>query len=323
MATENKPDGPPDDAGDVRSAAAVAADPTVGPEAAFEAYGAEPIPAAAAGAVGKDGRIAVRFSADADGQTRLVRDFAKVPFHLTGGLTHDEQLPAAATVYVQTPTAGIAQGDRHAIEVTVDPGAVAHVTGQSATKVLRMERNYGAATVDLTVGDGGYLEYLPEPTIVHRDARYRQDCSLSLGADAAAVVGEVLVPGRLARDEAFEFDHAYLGTEATGPDGLLFADANDLRPAATDPRRPGVLGDHRVLGTLYAVGDPGLSDALHERVADRADVRAGATHLPNDAGAMVRVLGEDTAPVRAAMRAAWDEARRALVGAPAPTRRKD
>jgi urease accessory protein UreH len=38
---------------------------------------------------------------------------------------------------------------------------------------------------------------------------------------------------------------------------------------------------------------------------------------------MVRVLGADTEPVREAMRAAWDEARQALAGAPAPTRRKD
>jgi urease accessory protein len=320
MATENQ--GP--QTGEIeRTAAAVAADPSVGPEDAFEAYGREDIPAAGAGAVGKDGRVACRFAADDTGQTRLVKDFAKVPFHLTGELTHDDGLPDAATVYIQTPTAGIAQGDRHAVEVTVDAGAKAHVTGQSATKVLRMERNFGATTVDLSVGDGGYLEYLPEPTICHRDARYRQDLSLSLGADAAAVVGEVLIPGRLARGEAFAFDHAYLRTEASGPDGLLFADANDLRPAAEDPRRPGVLGDHRVLGTLYAVGDADLSDPLHERVADREGVRAGATALPNDAGAMVRVLGDDTEPVRRAMRAAWDEARQRLVGAPAPTRRKD
>lgn len=323
MATENHGRETTDGATAGETAAAVAADPSISPEEAFEAYGDEPIPAAAAGAVGKDGRVTCRFAADDDGRTRLVKDFARVPFHLAGGLTHDDGLPDAATVYVQSPTAGIAQGDRHAIDVTVDPGAQAHVTGQSATKVLRMERNYGATTVDLSVGDGGYLEYLPEPTICHRDARYRQNLSLSLGTDAAAVVGEILVPGRLARGEAFDFDHAYLRTEASGPDGVLFADATDLRPAAEDPRRPGVLGDHRVLGTLYAVGDAALSDRLHERVVECDGVRAGATALPNDAGAMVRVLGANTEPVRGAMRAAWDEARQALVGAPAPTRRKD
>lgn len=311
----------PSAATDAQSAGRVP--PRESPEAAFDAYADEPIPQASAGAVGKDGRVELVFAADGDGRTRLVRDFACVPFHLPGGLTHDEALPEAATVYVQSPTAGIAQGDRHAIRVTVDSGAHAHVSTQSATKVLRMERNYGAATVDLDVADGGYLEYLPEPTICHRDARYRLSVDLSLGADAAAIVGDVFVPGRLARDEAFAFDHVYSRVRATGPDGLLFDDATDLRPGVDDPRRPGVLGDRRVLGTLYVLGAPSLSDALHDRLSARDGVRAGATALPNDAGTLCRVLGDQTAPVRDAVRAAWDEARRGLVGVGAPTRRKD
>lgn len=293
------------------------------PEAAFDTYAAEDLPQAAAGTIGKDGRVELTFAADSDGRTRLVRDFARIPFHLSGELTHDEQLPDAATVYIQTPTAGIAQGDRHAIDVTVEAGASAHVSGQSATKVLRMERNYGATRVGLHVAAGGYLEYLPEPTIYHRNARYRQDLHLELGSDAMALVGTVFVPGRLARDELFAFDHAYTRVRASGPDGLLFADATDLRPADIEPRRPGVLGGHRVLGTLYVVGNPAVSDALHERVAGSEDVRAGATALPNDAGALVRVLGDGTAAVRTTMRTAWDEARRELVDAAAPVRRKD
>jgi urease accessory protein len=129
------------------------------------------------------------------------------------------------------------------------------------------------------------------------------------------------VPGRLAREEAFEFERAYTRLQARDPDGLLFEDATDLHPAERDPRRPGVMGDHDVLGTLYVVGDA-ASDPLHERVADATTARAGATALPNDAGVMVRALGERAA-VSGALDAAWDEARRTLVGAPAPARRKD
>lgn len=318
MATEQQRSERADDRTNERAATA-----TPSPDAAFDAYADEELPQAAAGGVGKDGRVELTFAADSDGRTRLVKDFARIPFHLTGELTHDEQLPNAATVYIQTPTAGIAQGDRHEINVTVEPGATAHVSEQSATKVLRMDRNYGATTVDLTVADGGYLEYLPEPTIFHRDARYRQDLQLDLGSDATALIGNVFVPGRLARDEVFAFEHAYTRMRARGADGLLFTDATDLRPATVEPRRPGVMGDHRVLGTLYVVGNPSVSDALHERVAGDDDVRAGATALPNDAGTMVRILGDDTAAVRETMRAAWDEARRELVAAEVPVRRKD
>jgi urease accessory protein len=47
-----------------------------------------------------------------------------------------------------------------------------------------------------------------------------------------------------------------------------------------------------------------------------------ASELPNASAAWVRVLGESSLNVSAALHAAWDEARRALIGAPAPSRRK-
>ena len=290
------------------------------PQDAFEAYAAERLPPAADGAVGKEGRLDAAFAA-VDGETRLVQDYATVPFHLTGGLDHDEALPGLETVYLQSPTGAVAQGDRHDLSVTVGEGAQAHVTTGNATKVHGMDRNYGSVDVDLSVAADGYLEYLPEPTILHADARYRGETTLSVADGASAIVGEVVVPGRLARDEAFEFERAYTRLQARDPDGLLFEDATDLHPAERDPRRPGVMGDYDVLGTLYVVGDA-ASDPLHERVAEATTARAGATALPNDAGVMVRALG-DRAAVSGALDDAWDEARRTLVGAPAPERRKD
>lgn len=291
--------------------------------AAFEAYESESLPQAAAGSTGKAGELSLTFAADSDGRTRLVRDFATVPFHLPGGLTHDEQVPDLATVYVQSPTGGIAQGDRHAVDVTVGTNATAHVTTQSAEKVLRMERNCARTDVHLDVAEGGYLEYLPEPTILYPDARYRQETTLTVGDDATAVVGETVVPGRLARGEVFEFERLYSRFTVEGPDGLLVQDTTDLHPAARDPRRAGVMGSHRVLGTLYVVGEPSLSDRLHDRVAAVEDVRGGATALPNGAGVLVRALGDRPRQVSRALDAAWDETRRAVLAAGAPARRKD
>ncbi|AQL43754.1 urease accessory protein UreD [Halorientalis sp. IM1011] len=290
------------------------------PREAFAAYADERLPPAADGAVGKEGRLEAAFAA-VDGETRLVQDYATVPFHLTGALDHDEELPGLATVYLQSPTGAVAQGDRHDLSVTVGADARAHVSTGNATKVHGMDRNFGRVDVDLSVAEDGYLEYLPEPTILHADARFRGETILSVAEGASAVVGEVLVPGRLARDEVFEFERAYTRLQARDADGLLFEDTTDLHPAERDPRRPGVMGVNDVLGTLYVVGDA-AADPLHERVADATDARAGATALPNDAGVMVRALGERAA-VSGALDAAWDEARRLLVGAPAPERRKD
>jgi urease accessory protein len=291
---------------------------------AFEAYAGQEVPQAAPGSPGKDGRLALEFGV-ADGETHLVRDFARAPFHVSGTLGHDP-LPAAATVYTQSPTGSVAQGDRHEIDVRVGPDAAAHVSTGSATKVLSMEANYARATVSLAVESGGHLDYVPEATILNPDARFCQSVTLDVAADATAVLGEIVVPGRLARGERFDFERYHSRTRIVGPDGLLAADAVDLAPAERDPGTPGVLDDFAVHGTLFVVA-PAVdlpSDRLHEAVTDGADGRseAGATALPDGAGVLVRALGDTTEPVRERLHAAWDRARRDLVGAPAPERRK-
>lgn len=291
------------------------------PHPAFEAYCGEVVPQAPAGAPGKDGRLDLGF-ARAGGETRLVREFSRAPFHVSGTLDHDP-IPEAATVYVQSPTGGIAQGDRRSIDISVGTDATAHVSTGSATKVYSMEANYARADVSLSVEDGGHLDYVPGATILHADARFCRSLTLDVAPGGSAVLGDIVVPGRLAREEAFEFERYFSRVRVRGPDGLLAEDATHLRPDDRSPRVAGVLGEASVYGTLFVVAPatdaPALSDTVHARMdADRA----GATHLPDGAGVLVRALGDTATAVREPLRAAWDAARQELLDAPAPPRRK-
>ncbi|WP_123537933.1 urease accessory protein UreD [Halosimplex salinum] len=335
----------PESAGDGAGQPAGEPDPEPAPEPphpSFADYAAESVPAAAVGSPGKDGRLELSFAVDGAGETNLVRDLARAPFHVSGTLGHDP-LPEAETVYVQSPTGGVAQGDRHDIDVRVGADAVAHVSTQSSQKVLSMEHNYAAADVSLSVGSGGHLDYVPEPTILHADSRFVQRTDLDLSPEASAVVGDVVVPGRLARGERFAFER-YLSRLRVRRDGeLLVDDATHLRPADADPSAAGVMGEFAVLGTLYvlvpsdddAPDTADLSDRLHAVATAAGDsaehgdgddgddaVRAGATRLPNDAGCVVRALGHRAETVTAPLRAAWDEARTELLGVGAPDSRR-
>ncbi|KAA9395817.1 urease accessory protein UreD [Haloarcula sp. CBA1129] len=293
------------------------------PHPAFEGYATEAVPQAAVGSPGKDGVLELSFEQTGDGTT-LVHDYATVPFHISGTLSHDPH-PDADTVFIQSPTGGVAQGDRHDVSITVGDEAVAHVSTQSSTKVQTMTCNYAAAETTLSVGAGGHLDYVPEPTILHADSRYLQELSVDLSPGATAVVSDVVVPGRLARGERFEFERYLSRVRATGPNGLLFEDATHLTPEDEDPAAPGVLGEFTVYGTTFVLApdrdESELSDALHAVVAD-GDARAGATALPNGAGVAVRALGDRAETVQATLHAAWDHARQELLDVPAPSGRK-
>lgn len=243
-----------------------------------------------AGAPGKGGELRARFEREAGSErSRLASDYARAPYHLTGGLTHDEPF---ASVRVQSPTAGIGQGDRLHMSLTAGPDARASVTGASATKVFGMDRNYGRASVEARAESGAYLEVLPEPTIVFGGARFHQSVRLHADSDAAVVFADTFVPGRLARGEAFAFDRYASRIEGHTADGLSFCDATDLGSDAglvaspADAGGPGVLGDHSVVGSLYVFAPDsdvaGLADDVHERLA--AHVEAGDCEADDEDG---------------------------------------
>jgi hypothetical protein len=81
-------------------------------------------------------------------------------------------MPDLAWLFMITTAGCVLQGDRLALDLTLAPGARAHVTTQSATKVHTMDANYAVQTQSIALADGAYLEFMPEPLIPHRRARF-------------------------------------------------------------------------------------------------------------------------------------------------------
>ena len=293
---------------------------------AFRTYGEETLSQAPAAGPGKRGVLKATLAREPGGSTRLVRDRVEVPYHLTGTLATDPA-PGMTTLCAQEPTGGVAQGDRHRLAVDARERARVHVTTQSATKVHSMNANYAHLEARLRAGSGAHLEYLPGPMIVNEDARCLGTTRVDLAEDATVVVSDVLVPDGLSEHEPFSFDHYHASLEARVEGELVCADAVDLRPAERDPRDPASVGEYGVVGTLYALAPSAdtdeLADRLHDRVADREGVHAGASTLAHGAGASVRVLGTRGTDVEAAIRAAWDEGRRETLGVGAPADRRE
>ena len=299
----------------------------------FEAYADEQLDHVPAGEVGKDGVLEATFAPGEDGRTRLVHDYARVPYHHTGTLDHDPH-EEMATLCVQTPTGGVAQGDRHRLGLTAREGARASVTGQGATKVHEMHSNFAHLGVELTAGAGAYLEYVPDPTILNRGARCVQTVDVELAPSATAVVADVIVPGGLSQHDPFGFDRFHSRVRANCDGRRLLTDSIALAPDERDPRRPGVFAECGVLGTLYVLSPSDDADALTDAIRDRLaggdvdrptsadDVLADATTLADRAGVAVRALGHRAADVEATLERAWDATRRTLLGTPAPDLRK-
>jgi len=279
------------------------------------------------GAAGKVGLLQLALSSQG-GVTRVHRHYQRVPLHLYRPIYLDERRPDMAFLFVQQFGEGLVQGDRYRIDIDCGPGSATHITTQAASNVYGARQNFATQLINLRVGAGAVLEYLPDPLGPFRGARLFQRTSVTIDPEATVILGETLLPGRVAHGEAHQYDLYWAETEARGPDGvLLFADLLRLGPDRGGRSKCiGVLGPYDVIATLHVIsghGDrPRLVTLLRDTLGVRPDVVAGVSELPNRAGVGVRLLGPSSKAVRSALRAAWNTARLELLGAPAPNLRK-
>ena len=161
--------------------------------AELAAYGDEP-PQMPSGARGKSGLLRLRFERRRD-RTVLADLHSRTPYLAQRALHCDEALPDMAWLFTITTTGCMLQGDRMTLEVALGPGARAHVTTQSATKIHAMEANHARQTQLITLDEGAYLEFLPDPLIPHRDSRFASDTRIALHPSATLLCSEIVQRG--------------------------------------------------------------------------------------------------------------------------------
>ncbi|MGQ4427082.1 urease accessory protein UreD, partial [Streptomyces violaceoruber] len=255
------------------------------------------------GAAGKTGVLDLELAPLA-GSTKVVRQYQRAPLHIFRPIYLDPARPDMAFVFLQQQGDGLVQGDRYRMDIDCAPGSAVHITTQAATKVFGARDNFATQLVNLRVGAGAVLEYLPDPVVPFRTSRLFQRTCLTTAPDATVIMGEILLPGRVAHGEAHAYDLCWMETEVRSPDGtLLFTDTVRLRPGGQDdPRSPGLLGEYDVVATMYVVASrmppADLVLLLRGALAEVPDVLAGVTELPADCGAAVRVLGHTSRAVQ-------------------------
>jgi urease accessory protein len=277
------------------------------------------------GAAGKVGLLDLALSRHR-GVTRVSRHYQRAPLHLYRPIYLDASRPDMAFLFLQQFGDGLVQGDRYRIDIDCGPGSATHIATQAATNLFGARQNFASQLVELRVAKDAVLEYLPDPVVPFRGSRFFQRTRVTVDPEATVILGETLLPGRVSHGERHAYDLYWSETEVCRPDGTPLA-ADALRLTGDErPTSLGRLGTHDVIASLYVVApQPGQAEliaALRTALAARADVLPGVSELPNGCGVAVKLLGSTSKAVRTGLNTAWNAARIALLGVPAPNLRK-
>jgi urease accessory protein len=248
------------------------------------------------------------------GRTRLAHLHQQAPLRALFPLCTGMDLPVAVTT---STSGGFAGGDRMAMSLSVGAQASAMGTAQAAEKFYRSTGADTEIAVHLTAGPGGWLEWLPQESILFNGARLHRRVEIALAKDAEILAGDLLVFGRRARGEriAYGLVHDQWRVRVAGQ--LAWADSfygegDDLAGALQHPAALGNAGASALLvhAGPHAAARLGLVRDL--LAASNAPMRSAATCV--NGILLVRWLAEESILIRPSFARLWTALRAAARG---------
>lgn len=253
---------------------------------------------------------------DRVGQSFVRRQYATHPFRLSRALQLDPIDRSRAYLYIMNASPGLLADDTLQLRVRLDDQTSLYLTDQSATKVHTMPVDRVARiSYDLHVGARANLEFAPEPLILYENAHLEQTVQVTLDPTGRLFLSEIIIPGRLARGECYQFRHYLSRLQVSTPDGtLMFADAMRLSGQ----------GDRRAVHPLFAplpllasliVVFPNIDlQPLRQDLAAFAKtipkLMLASSRLPNCNGLLVRAMAESVSSVKVAVHHVLNSVRR-------------
>lgn len=262
------------------------------------------------GAPGKQGYLRMVFELDREGKS-IMRDLERrVPIIVQQELYFDREWKELPCVYILSSGGANLDGDRYQQDIYLKKDSFAWVSTGAATKISEMKRNYSGMRQNITLEEGAYLEFMPEPVIPCRHARFICDTDLTVHPTATLFYSEVYMGGRkyYEKPESFVYDILSVCCKGLRPDGTrLFREKFVVEPERLlNPRQLGIMGKFDIFANVIVMTPPDKAEEIYARTTPILDMKqmiaTGITRLPNQAGVLFKVLGMETGPVKKLVR---------------------
>ncbi len=275
--------------------------------------------------VGRVGELRLHY-AKLDGRTVIAHSYFTTPWKLLPPIYLDDT--GAAYTLLVNPSGGLVGGDGLFIDMNLDRDAHVLISAPSANRVYRSEGKLSEQVINLTVGPGAILEWLPEHTIPFAGSRFRQAIHVNLAPSATLILWDALASGRIARDERWAFTDLENEIRITTASGSSLFERYVLDPA-TDLGCVGLAEEWNYVASFYVVNDAMASEVwsgLEATVAAILETRPGevlgGVSTPPVPGLAIKLLTRTAPDLTAMLDLLWAAVRGALWNFPPVSLRK-
>ncbi len=255
------------------------------------------------GKSGKNGLLQITLQKDGDSNKTIVGElYSEIPLYAQK-ILHCDDKSKLGHIYIVSASGGILQGDRYRIDIKMKKDAQAHVTTQGATRIYSMNSNKATQMINVTLEENAYLEFIPDQIIPYENSRFYQRLELDVHSDATMIYSEIITPGRIAMGESFAYDVCYLKTKAVNQHGdFRIVDITNIEPKKQKISSFGMLEKYLVVGSVYILTKDQYVLELHDKInsilSKDKKTFGGVSIMKDDSGLLVRILGNETEPIK-------------------------
>lgn len=243
---------------------------------------------------------------DRPSQTICTHQYTTYPFRLSPIFRLDGVNTNRAYFYTINTSPGLLAGDELNIALQLEENSNLYLTDQAATKVHPMPIINSKATVnyDIILRSHARLEFIPEPIILYSDAVLEQNIAIKLDDSAQLFLTEIILPGRLARGEFYQFRYYFNRLKVSNLSGeLLFTDAMQLEGKSNIFQDNKLFTPLPIMGSAIAIyPDLNLKLLRQEleiiQVNNCPDIMMGISILPSDRGLLIRAFAKKTREIK-------------------------
>jgi len=273
--------------------------------------------------VGRTGELVLDYVRRND-RTILAHSRCCSPWHLSPPI----QLDDSSCIYTPllNPSGGLVGGDRLSVRATLGRDTHVLFSTPSANRVYRSLGETAVQTIELTVGSGAILEWIPDVTIPFAGSRFRQAVHVTLAQGATVLLWDAIASGRIARGERWAFTSLENEIRIVTASGRSVLERYAL---ALSAHGVGWAAAWDYVGSLYLIGDGMDAERCRQIEAQLAvilDARPGTVlggvSEPAVPGLAVKLVAKSAPDLNETLDELWQAIRMTLWNLPKPALRR-
>lgn len=246
--------------------------------------------------------LELKLKSDRCDRTSIIHQHTAYPFRLSPTFRLDTADPKSAYIYMMSASPGLLAGDELNISLQLANNTSLYLTDQAATNVhsISIPDTKAITNYEIEIGESATLEFVPEPLILFKDSALQQTTRIKIHPTGNLFLSEIIVPGRLAREEIYDFHYYCNRLEVSSTEGeLWFTDAMRLEGKLNPFKNSDIFASAPILGNAIALLPKANLELLREAVEDLeiakcSDIVVASSILPQSKGLLIRAIAKST-----------------------------